>query len=101
MGHAANAASARLLGWSAYPPGGRYWGRGGVQWPGIAAWLVGIAVLHWIGGSFAKLGLAGAPWIGSSVPSFLAALLAALAAYAALAGAAAGARPRPVSTAGS
>ncbi|HLC40151.1 MAG TPA: cytosine permease [Methylomirabilota bacterium] len=53
---------------------GKYWGRAGVHWPGIIAWLIGVIVYHWIAGNLAGWGLAGAPWLGASIPSFLLAL---------------------------
>jgi putative hydroxymethylpyrimidine transporter CytX len=52
-----------------------------VHWPGIVAWLVGAVTYHWIAGNLGFLGLAGAPDLGASLPSFLVALVA----YAALA----------------
>lgn len=59
-----------------YPPeellqaSGRFWYTGGVNWPAIAVWLVGIASYLLIAG-LPVAGWAGiAPWLGASIPSF-------------------------------
>ncbi len=58
----------------------------GVRWPAMAAWALGALAYHWLAGNLAAVGLAGAPALGASVPSFLVALAvhAALAAVPAL-----------------
>ncbi|MBI4240581.1 MAG: cytosine permease [Candidatus Rokubacteria bacterium] len=57
-----------------FRPGGLYWYRNGLHWPGLAAWVGGVFGYLWIAGKFAWLGLAGLPWLGASIPSFLLAL---------------------------
>jgi NCS1 family nucleobase:cation symporter-1 len=57
-----------------FRPGGAYWYTAGVNWRGIAAWVVGVTTYLAIAGVPA-LGIAGlAPWLGASLPSFLVAL---------------------------
>lgn len=51
--------------------GGAYWYWNGIHWPGLLAWAVGVAGYLWIAGKLSWLGLAGLPWLGASVPSFL------------------------------
>jgi putative hydroxymethylpyrimidine transporter CytX len=51
--------------------GGPYWGPGGFRPLGLAAWAIGIATYLAISGKLGWLGLAGLPWLGASVPSFL------------------------------
>ncbi len=51
-------------------PGGRYWFRGGVNWPAVVVWAVGVGVYLAIAG-LPALGVRGlAPQLGASLPSF-------------------------------
>lgn len=50
--------------------GGAYWYWNGIHWPGLLAWVIGVAGYLWIAGKFGWLGLSGLPWLGASVPSF-------------------------------
>jgi putative hydroxymethylpyrimidine transporter CytX len=54
-------------------PSGR---AGGVRWPAVAAWALGVLAYHWVAGNLGVLGLPGAPWMGASIPSFLVAAAA-------------------------
>ncbi len=73
-----------------YRSAGPYWYRGGVNWKAVAAWLAGFLAYQWIvpteipGWKALLAGAAGAlalpfplsarfPWLGASVPSFVAA----------------------------
>jgi NCS1 family nucleobase:cation symporter-1 len=51
--------------------GGAYWGTAGLRPTGLAAWVLGIVAYLAIAGKLSWLGLAGLPWLGASVPSFL------------------------------
>jgi NCS1 family nucleobase:cation symporter-1 len=50
--------------------------RARVRWRAVGAWVAGIVAYHWIAGSLTNVGLPGAPWLGASLPSFLAAVAA-------------------------
>lgn len=50
--------------------------RSGVRWPAFLAWGLGVVTYHGIAGNLASLGVAGLPWLGASVPSFVVALIA-------------------------
>ncbi|MCC9076699.1 putative hydroxymethylpyrimidine transporter CytX [Litorilinea aerophila] len=50
-----------------YRQEGPYWYRGGVNWLGVGAWLVGVVVYHAIA--------RGLPWLGASIPGFAVAFL--------------------------
>lgn len=50
-----------------YKPGGVYWYQQGVNWVAVVAWAAGALLYHLIARSL--------PWLGASVPSFLAAFV--------------------------
>lgn len=55
-----------------YEVGGQYWYRGGYNVPALATWIVGIVVYLGISG-LPALGISGlAPWLGATLPSFVA-----------------------------
>jgi NCS1 family nucleobase:cation symporter-1 len=55
--------------------GGLYWYGSGINWLAIATWVVGVTTYLTIAG-LPALGVAGlAPWLGASLPSFLAAFV--------------------------
>jgi putative hydroxymethylpyrimidine transporter CytX len=59
-----------------YRIGGRYWYRGGINWPALVVWFVGFLLYLGIAG-LPPLGWAGwAPWLGATLPSFLFGLIA-------------------------
>ncbi|MBI4637282.1 MAG: cytosine permease [Candidatus Rokubacteria bacterium] len=45
-----------------------------VRWSALAAWLLGALGYHAIAGTLVPLGIAGAPWLGASLPSFFLAI---------------------------
>jgi putative hydroxymethylpyrimidine transporter CytX len=47
-----------------------------VRWSAIVAWVIGVVSYHGIAGNLGWLGLAGAPWLGASLPSLAVALVA-------------------------
>ncbi len=67
-----------------YSSGGRYWFTGGIRLAAFLPWLAGFAVYHWIapvgppwwteliGNAFGAPLSASLPWLGASVPSFVA-----------------------------
>jgi putative hydroxymethylpyrimidine transporter CytX len=58
-----------------YRTTGEYWYTGGVSWPGIVTWLIGVATYLTISGVRA-LGINGvAPSLGASLPSFIVAFV--------------------------
>jgi NCS1 family nucleobase:cation symporter-1 len=59
-----------------YRSGGRYWYRGGVNWPAMGVWVSGVALYLLIAG-LPQLGWSGvAPWLGATIPTYTFGLLA-------------------------
>jgi putative hydroxymethylpyrimidine transporter CytX len=58
-----------------FRPGGAYWGLGGFRPAGLGAWGVGVFAYLGVAGKLDWLGVAGLPWLGASVPSFLVAFV--------------------------
>ena len=59
-----------------YRSGGRYWYRGGVNWLAMGVWIAGFALYLLIAG-LPQLGWPGvAPWLGATIPTYLAGFVA-------------------------